>query len=336
MTRSIVTPTKPTNPAMKIAAKAAQDVDERYHPAGGLRRQLNKVFPTHWSFLLGEIALYSFIVLLLTGTYLALFFDPSMSEVQYNGTFDNLRGVFMSRAFESSLNISFDVRGGLFVRQLHHWAALLFRAAMAVHMLRVFFTGAFRKPRETNWVIGVLLLVLGGFEGFTGYSLPDDLLSGTGIRAAMSGGILATPIIGTWLHWLVFGGEFPGTEIIPRFYAVHILLIPGIILALIAVHVGLVWYQKHTQFPGVGRTEKNVVGVRIMPVFALKGGAFFAITVGMLALLAACSRSTRSGTSARTARRRCPRVRSPTGTWRGPTACCASGPTGRSTSATGT
>jgi ubiquinol-cytochrome c reductase cytochrome b subunit len=286
MTRSIVTPTKPTNPVMKIAGKALQDVDERYHPAGGMRRQLNKVFPTHWSFLLGEIALYSFIVLLLSGTYLALFFDPSMAEVQYNGTFDNLRGIFMSKAYESALNISFDVRGGLFVRQLHHWAANLFMAAMAVHMLRTFFTGAFRKPRETNWVIGVLLLVMGAFEGFTGYSLPDDLLSGTGIRAAMSGGVLATPVIGTWLHWLIFGGEFPGTVIIPRFYAVHILLLPGIILGLIAVHVGLVWYQKHTQFPGVRRKENNVVGVRIMPVFALKGGGFFAVVVGVLALVA--------------------------------------------------
>ncbi|HVV20011.1 MAG TPA: cytochrome bc complex cytochrome b subunit [Pseudonocardiaceae bacterium] len=286
MSRAIVTPTKPTNPVMKIAGKALQDVDERYHPAGGMRRQLNKVFPTHWSFLFGEIALYSFIVLLLSGTYLALFFDPSMSDVQYNGTFDNLRGIFMSRAYESALNISFDVRGGLFVRQLHHWAANLFMAAMAVHMLRVFFTGAFRKPRETNWVLGVLLLVLGGVEGFTGYSLPDDLLSGTGIRAAMSGGVLSTPIIGTWLHWLIFGGEFPGSVAIPRFYTVHILLVPGIILALIAVHVGLVWYQKHTQFPGVGRKETNVVGVRIMPVFALKGGGFFAVVVGVLALVA--------------------------------------------------
>ena len=286
MTRAIVTPTKPTNPVLKLAGKALEDVDERYHPAGGLRRQLNKVFPTHWSFLLGEIAIYSFIVLLLTGTYLALFFDPSMADVTYNGTFDNLRGVSMSRAFASALNISFDVRGGLFVRQLHHWAANLFMAAMAVHMLRVFFTGAFRKPRETNWVLGVLLLVLGGLEGFTGYSLPDDLLSGTGIRAAMSGGVLSTPIIGTWLHWLIFGSEFPGTVIIPRFYTVHILLVPGLILGLIAVHVGLVWYQKHTQFPGVRRKETNVVGVRILPVFALKAGGFFAVVVGVLALVA--------------------------------------------------
>jgi ubiquinol-cytochrome c reductase cytochrome b subunit len=286
MSRSIVTPTRPTNPVMKLAGKALQDVDERYHPASGLRRQMNKVFPTHWSFLLGEVALYSFIVLLLSGTYLALFFDPSMAEVQYNGTFDNLRGIFMSRAYESALNISFDVRGGLFVRQLHHWAANLFMAAMAVHMLRVFFTGAFRKPRETNWLLGVLLLILGGLEGFTGYSLPDDLLSGTGIRAAMSGGVLSTPIIGTWLHWLIFGGEFPGTIIIPRFYAVHILLVPAIILGLIAVHLGLVWYQKHTQFPGVRRKESNVVGVRILPVFAVKAGGFFAVVVGVLAVMA--------------------------------------------------
>jgi ubiquinol-cytochrome c reductase cytochrome b subunit len=249
-----------------------------------MRKQFNKVFPTHWSFLLGEVALYSFIVLLLSGTYLALFFDPSMTEVTYNGVFDNLRGVHMSRAYESALDISFQVRGGLFVRQLHHWAALLFMAAMVAHMIRTFFTGAFRKPREANWIIGVLLLFLGFMEGFSGYSLPDDLLSGTGLRIA-SGFILAVPVIGTWTQFALFGGEFPGIEIIPRLYIVHVLLIPGILLALIAVHVGLVWYQKHTQFPGPGRTEKNVVGVRILPAFAAKGGAFFAVTVGVLGIM---------------------------------------------------
>ncbi|HWC84080.1 MAG TPA: cytochrome bc complex cytochrome b subunit [Pseudonocardiaceae bacterium] len=283
---SITTPTKPTNAALTIASQSANELDERYRMSAGLRRQLNKVFPTHWSFLLGEVALYSFIVLLLSGTYLALWFDPSMNEVQYNGAFSDLRGIWMSKAFASTLDINFSVRGGLFVRQLHHWAALLFLAAMATHMLRIFFTGAFRKPRETNWIIGVLLLIMGGFEGFTGYSLPDDLLSGTGIRAAMSGGVLSMPVIGTWLHWLIFGGEFPGTAIIPRFYAIHIVVLPGLILGLIAVHLGLVWYQKHTQFPGVRRKETNVVGVRIMPVFALKGGGFFAIVTGVLALLA--------------------------------------------------
>ncbi|MDQ3601171.1 MAG: cytochrome b N-terminal domain-containing protein, partial [Actinomycetota bacterium] len=164
---SITTPNGAAGPSAKVS-EAADELDQRFHLAPALRRQINKVFPTHWSFMLGEVALYSFIVLLLSGTYLALFYDPSMAEVTYDGVFDNLRGVHMTRAYESSLDISFEVRGGLFVRQVHHWAALLFMAAMIAHMLRTFFTGAFRKPREANWVIGVLLIFIGTFEGFTG------------------------------------------------------------------------------------------------------------------------------------------------------------------------
>ncbi|MBM7776443.1 ubiquinol-cytochrome c reductase cytochrome b subunit [Actinokineospora baliensis] len=281
---AITSPTKPTNAALRAAGGAAKWADDRFHPAGGLRKQLNKVFPTHWSFLLGEIALYSFIVLLLTGTYLALFFDPSMQEVVYQGSFANLRGLEMSRAYESTLIISFDVRGGLFARQMHHWAALLFMASIVTHMFRVFFTGAFRRPREVNWVIGVNLFLLGATEGFAGYSLPDDLLSGAGLRI-MSGLLLSIPVLGTWVHWLLFGSEFPGEDIVPRLYTVHILLLPGILLALIGIHLALVWYQKHTQFPGVRRKETNVVGVRIMPVFAVKGGAFMAVVVGVTAAL---------------------------------------------------
>ena len=273
-----------TNVADRIGT-VADNLDSRYHPSGSLRRQLNKVFPTHWSFLLGEVAMYSFIVLLLTGVYLTLFFDPSMAEVTYQGVYQPLRGVEMSRAYETALDISFEVRGGLFVRQVHHWAALLFAAAIMVHMARVFFTGAFRRPREANWVIGALLLILAMFEGFFGYSLPDDLLSGTGIRAALSSITLGLPLIGTWMHWALFGGDFPGTIIIPRLYAVHILVFPGIMLALIGLHLALVWFQKHTQFPGPGRTEKNVVGVRVMPVFAVKSGAYFAMVVGVLGLM---------------------------------------------------
>ncbi|VVJ16598.1 Ubiquinol-cytochrome C reductase [Amycolatopsis camponoti] len=282
---SLTTPTKGSSPVEKALADAADNADQRYHAAKGLRHQLNKVFPTHWSFLLGEIALYSFIILLLTGVYLTLFFDPSMQEVVYHGSFKNMQGLEMSQAFRTTLDLSFDVRGGLFMRQLHHWAALIFVASMAVHMLRIFFTGAFRRPREANWVIGGLLLILGCFEGFFGYSLPDDLLSGTGIRATLSGIVLSVPVIGTWIHWALFGGEFPGDQIIPRLYTLHILLLPGIMLALVGAHLALVWYQKHTQFPGVRRKETNVVGVRIMPYFALKGGAFFTLVVGVLALM---------------------------------------------------
>ncbi len=268
-----------------VLAKQGEDIDTRYHPSAAVRRQLNKVFPTHWSFLLGEIALYSFIVLLLTGVYLTLFFDPSMTDVTYNGVYQPLRGVQMSRAYQTALDISFEVRGGLFVRQIHHWAALMFSASIMVHLARIFFTGAFRRPREANWLIGSLLLILSMFEGYFGYSLPDDLLSGIGLRAALSSISLGMPVIGTWLHWALFGGDFPGNILIPRLYAIHILLFPGIILALIGLHLALVWFQKHTQFPGPGRTEHNVIGVRVMPVFAFKSGAFFAAITGVLGLM---------------------------------------------------
>lgn len=268
----------------KVVAQA-NEMDERYRAAAFVKRSINKVFPTHWSFLLGEIALYAFIILILSGIYLTLFFDPSMSEVVYHGAYQPLRGVTMSRAYETALNISFEVRGGLFVRQVHHWAALLFACSIIIHLFRIFFTGAFRKPREANWVIGSLLLILAMFEGFFGYSLPDDLLSGTGLRAAFGGITMGIPLVGTWMHWLIFGGDFPGTIIIPRLYIAHVLLFPGIMLALIAAHVAIVWYQKHTQFPGPGRTENNVVGARIVPVFAADQGAFFMFTLGVLAVM---------------------------------------------------
>ncbi|GAA2517779.1 ubiquinol-cytochrome c reductase cytochrome b subunit [Pilimelia columellifera] len=269
-----------------MPATAANAVDERLQVARPLRGLLNKVFPDHWSFLLGEIALFSFIVLLLTGVFLTLFFDPSMKEVTYNGSYLPLRGVHMSAAYESALNISFDVRGGLIMRQMHHWAALLFMASIVIHMFRIFFTGAFRKPRETNWVIGIVLFILGFLAGFTGYSLPDDGLSGTGLRIAHAI-ILSIPVIGTWTADALFGGEFPGDgSIIPRAYIAHVLLIPGGLLALIGAHLGLVFKQKHTQWPGPGRTNTNVVGERMFPRYVIKQGGFFAIVFGVIALMA--------------------------------------------------
>ena len=266
-------------------ALMARNMDDRYTMSSGIRRQINKVFPTHWSFMLGEIALYSFVVLLLSGVYLTLFFDPSMSKVIYDGAYAPLNGVEMSRAYETALQISFEVRGGLFIRQVHHWAALLFAISIMAHMFRIFFTGAFRKPREANWVIGCILLLLSIAEGFMGYSLPDDLLSGVGLRI-MSAIIIGLPVIGTWMHWMMFNGDFPGDIIIPRLYIAHVLIIPALLLGLIAAHLALVWYQKHTQFPGPGRTENNVVGVRIMPVFAVKALTFGLINIGFIAFLA--------------------------------------------------
>ncbi|MEV4236321.1 cytochrome bc complex cytochrome b subunit [Nocardia sp. NPDC049737] len=267
------------------AARHADAADERYSAAAFVKRSINKVFPTHWAFLLGEIALYSFIILLISGLYLTLYFDPSMTEVVYDGAYQPLRGVHMSAAYASSLDISFEVRGGLFVRQVHHWAALMFLAAIIVHCLRIFFTGAFRKPREANWVIGSTLLILAMFEGYFGYSLPDDLLSGTGLRSPLGGITMSIPIVGTWIHFALFGGEFPGEVLIPRLFITHVLLFPGIMLALIAAHIALVWYQKHTQFPGAGRTERNVIGARIVPVFAADQGAFFMFTLATVAVM---------------------------------------------------
>jgi ubiquinol-cytochrome c reductase cytochrome b subunit len=269
----------------RLLARGADEVDSRYHPSGSLRRQINKVFPSHWSFLLGEVCIYTFIALLISGTWLAVFYDPSMAESTYEGSYAGARGIEASQAWITTVDISMDIRGGLFVRQVHHWSALLFVAAMIAHMARTFFTGAFRRPRESNWILGVVLLLAGMIEGFIGYSLPDDLLSGTGLRTGLSAIVMSIPVVGTWLHWVILGGEYPGTIIIPRLYIVHVFLLPGIILAVIGVHVALVWFQKHTQFPGPARTERNVVGVRILPTFATKAGAFMIVNIGVIAIM---------------------------------------------------
>jgi quinol---cytochrome-c reductase cytochrome b subunit len=258
-------------------------LDDRFHGARGFRVLFRKIFPDHWTFLLGEIALYSFIILLLTGTFLTFWFQPSMTEVTYHGAYHNLNGVRMSEAYASTLNISFDVRGGLLMRQIHHWAANLFVAAILAHMLRIFFTGAYRKPREVNWLIGIVMFTLALLEGLFGYSLPDDLLSGTGLRIT-EGVLLGIPIVGTYLSFFLFGGAFPGHDIIPRLYIIHVLLIPGILLALVSAHLFIMFWQKHTQMPGKGRTNTNVVGAPTYPYFMAKTGAFFFFTFACLAL----------------------------------------------------
>ncbi|THV27202.1 cytochrome b [Glycomyces paridis] len=268
-----------------LLTKAGGELDDRFKLAGPARVLLNKVFPDHWSFLLGEIALFSFILLLLSGTFLALFFEPSMVEVTYHGAYVPLQGVEMSKAYESSLDLSFEVRGGLFMRQMHHWATLLFMAAILVHMLRIFFTGAFRAPRETNWMIGILLFWVGFFEGFFGYSLPDDGLSGTGLRI-MEGMTESVPFIGPWASAALFRGQFPGTDVISMIYIIHVFIFPLILLALITVHVGLVFAQKHTQWPGPGRTEHNVVGFRMFPNYVMKQVGFMLFIWGVIGAMA--------------------------------------------------
>ena len=280
MSTTVTTPPAPTR-GQRFTGAAANYIDERTSISGLVKELGRKIFPDHWSFMLGEVALYSFVVILLSGTFLTFFFEPSMVQIVYNGSHAPLKGVEMSAAMASTLDISFDIRGGLLMRQVHHWAALLFVASIGLHMLRVFFTGAFRKPREINWVIGFLLFVLAMAEGFTGYSLPDDLLSGNGLRI-IDGLIKGLPLVGTWISYFFFGGEFPGTDVVPRLFVLHIMLLPAILIATLGLHMVLMVINKHTQFAGPGRTNDNVVGVPIMPIFAAKAGGFFFVVFGVI------------------------------------------------------
>jgi len=265
-------------------ARVYRFVDDRLGISHFTGKALGKVFPDHWSFMIGEIAMYCLVILIVTGVYLTFFFVPATKEVVYDGAYAPLRGVEMTQAYASTLDISFEVRAGLVMRQMHHWAALVFVAAIVVHLCRVFFTGAFRRPRELNWIVGVTLLVLAILNGFFGYSLLDDLLSGTGVRVAYSIA-LAVPVAGTWLAFLVFGGEFPNTEFITRFYILHVLIVPALIVGLLTAHLAMVWRQKHTQFRGPGRTEGNIVGSRLWPQYAVKSVGLFLLVSAVLALL---------------------------------------------------
>lgn len=267
-----------------LTRRLARWLDDRLGAASFARTALHKVFPTHWSFMIGELALYCFVVLVLTGVYLTFFFDPSQTEVVYRGSYEPLQGVEMTEAYRSALDLSFDVRAGLVMRQVHHWAALLFNAAIVVHLARVFFTGAFRRPRELNWMVGVTLMVLAVFNGFAGYSLLDDQLSGTGLRIAYSI-TLSVPLVGTWMASFLFGGEFPGPDIISRLYIIHVLLLPAAIAGLLGFHLFHVVRAKHTQFEGPGREEGNVVGERLWPTYAAKALGLFFLTAAVLCLL---------------------------------------------------
>ncbi|MEN0130068.1 MAG: cytochrome bc complex cytochrome b subunit [Brevundimonas sp.] len=278
--------TATTTPLARAAGGTADYLDQRTGLGVVVKNFARKIFPDHWSFLLGEIALFSFITILISGVFLTMFFVPSMGETTYNGPWESLRGAEMSQAFSSTLRLSFEVRGGLLMRQIHHWAALIFMAAIVTHMMRVFFTGAFRKPRELNWVVGFTLLILGLAAGFSGYSLPDDVLSGNGLRIT-DGVIKAIPIIGSYMSYFVFGGEFPGQDLIPRLFTVHVLLVPALILALIGLHLLFVVLHKHTQYPGSGRSDKNVVGFPLFPIYVAKAGGYFFTVFGVIALMAA-------------------------------------------------
>jgi ubiquinol-cytochrome c reductase cytochrome b subunit len=259
--------------------------DQRTGVAEFARTVLRKVFPDHWTFLLGEIALFCFVILVATGTFLTFFYTPDARPTTYTGPYVALDGSEVSAAFASVMRLSFEVRAGLLMRQIHHWTALVFLASIGVHMARVFFTGAFRRPREINWLIGIGLLLFALAEGITGYSLPDDLLSGTGLRIIYSGA-LAIPFIGPWVASLLFGGEFPTPDLISRLFVFHIFLLPALLVGGIGTHLLLVFVQKHTQYKTGRRREDNVVGMPFWPGQAFRSvGLFFGIAA-VIALLA--------------------------------------------------
>jgi ubiquinol-cytochrome c reductase cytochrome b subunit len=257
-------------------------LDQRLGTNVLLRKALRYVFPDHWSFMLGEIALYAFAILVATGVFLAFFYEPSSTRIAYAGSFEELRGVQVSHAFDSAMRISFDVPAGLLIRQTHHWAALVFVVAIVLHLVRVFFSGAFRKPRELNWTIGLTMLTLAVFEGFAGYSLVDDLVSGMGLAIAYSVA-MSIPLVGGDLAHLVWGGEYPGApQFFPRLFTAHVLLVPVALGALIALHMAIVVRQRHTQFAGPLRSERNVIGTPAWPGYTLRSLALLALVAAVL------------------------------------------------------
>jgi ubiquinol-cytochrome c reductase cytochrome b subunit len=271
--------------AQELIRGAVTYFDSRLGGAPLLRKTLRYVFPDHWSFMLGEIALYCFVVLVATGIYLALFFTPSYAHELYHGSYAPLRGQEVTKAYASTMHISYETKAGLLIRQAHHWAANIFLAAIVLHLLRIFFTGAFRRPRDVNVAVGTTMLALAVLEGYAGYSLPDDLLSGMGLAIGYSV-LMSVPVVGAWLAVLVWGGQFPGSDdFISRLYIFHVFLLPIAIAALVAIHLAIIVRQKHTQFPGRGRTERNVVGSPLWPAYALRSSALLLAVAGVVFLL---------------------------------------------------
>jgi len=258
---------------------------ERSAPGRAVAGLRTRAVPNHWSSMFAEVALYSFVAVVITGIFLTFFYTSSTATVTYSGPYVPLSGIEMSRALDSTLHISFEVRGGLLLRQAHHWASLLLIAAVILHMLSMFFTGAFRRPRQLNWLVVFGVFVMCLIAGWTGYALPDDMLSGTGLRI-VHGVILGIPVIGTWLAFLVFGGEFPST-VIATFYPAHAVVVPLLIVGLIVVYVALLLAQKPPQFAGPGRTEGNVVGVPLLPRYAVRSTGLLFLVFAVIVLVAA-------------------------------------------------
>jgi ubiquinol-cytochrome c reductase cytochrome b subunit len=231
----------------------------------------------HWTDVFGIVTFASIAMLMITGAVLSFFYAPSSAATTYHGSYAPLRGAEMSHALASTLGISFDVRGGLLVRQGHHWAALLLPASIIGQLVVTFFTGGFRRPRQWAWVLLFLTLIAALAAGWSGYALPDDLLSGTGLRI-VEGIVLGIPVVGTWVASLLFGGPFPG-RIIENLWVVH-LLVSVALLAVVALRARAVSRLPALHFRGVD-------AVPLLPTGLRRSGRIFITAVSLLVLIAA-------------------------------------------------
>lgn len=242
-----------------------------------------KIFPSHWSFLLGEVALISFLVLVGTGIFLTMFYVPSAEQTVYEGSSAVHQGRELPEAYESVVRLTHDVNAGLLVRRVHRAASHLFIFATLAHFARIVLTGAFQRPREPNYHIGLALLLLAVATGWVGHNLPLDTLAVTSYRIfyAMA---LSVPWVGDPVALWIFGGEFPTTQMISRFFSVHVLWLPLTITGVITLHMLLVLRQQHTQAPEEGVDgQTTVVGEPLWPWQAVTTMVLFLLVVGILA-----------------------------------------------------
>lgn len=258
--------------------QAATATDRLY---GRLKKAGKKAFPPHWSFLFGELAMFSFGMLVLTGLYLVFFYDASAELVPYSGSYAALQGVEVSRAFHSVMDITFEQRLGWVIRQTHHWSAVVFAALIAVHAMRVFFTGAFRRPRRLNWMVGLTLLVLTLATGFFGFVLPHDLLAASSARIGHSLAV-SVPLVGPGVAELLFAGPFGNPDMLHRAWLLHVLVMPALMVGLLLIHLALVWFQTHTQYPEATSGEGIVEGSPAWPVYTVKTAGLAILVAGVL------------------------------------------------------
>ena len=255
-----------------------QWLDERLDIARLSNKFLRKAFPVHHSFFLGEITLFAFITLLITGIFLTFNFEASSRLVDANGQM--VPAAYASILYIDSLPV------GAVIRSAHHWSAHIMIAAAFLHLIRILLSGAYKKPREVNWFVGLGLIGLAIVTAFTGYALPNDAFAEAATKVGYNIA-LAVPWIGEWIAQVVFGGSFPTERSIPRLTMIHALWLPLLLLGLIGVHLLVMIKQKHTQ-PAYAEevAPGKILGVPLMPHQALMMGAIFLIYMGLVFVLA--------------------------------------------------